>query len=123
MCCLDVGQYKGKEILSGVHTGQGDVNTSDADFDDRADFKQASPDCSCLGTGHARAFESASAQLIDQHVGHGREVQTELIGSHCMATGPIREHIQLLLLYSIFHVTACTVDFLVEPFGVSFFLG
>jgi len=54
--------------------------------------------------------EANPPQRLHQNVGRRTEQQTKLIGQESMATGSIREQVQLLFLDPILHLATLTVD-------------
>ncbi len=86
---IDMGQ---RELgLAGKARGHGKLDPSDTAADQGADLQELEADSAAGGIGEARVAERDPAQLVEQHVGHRREPQAELVGRHGRRRGAVGE--------------------------------
>ena len=58
--------------------------------------------------------ERDAPERCEQHVGHGGEPETELIGTHGFGRGAVCEEVELTLLDAVLYVAADAVELLVK---------
>ena len=91
-----------------------DCDSADADFDDSSNFEKRLSDRSGLCASHMGAPKAQATNDVDEDVGDGREVETELIAAHGLRAGPIGKEIELLLFDAVLHVASGAIDGFVE---------
>ena len=62
-------------------------------------------------------LETESTDGLEQHIGKARHEEAKLIGPPAVTTGAVSKQVELLLLDTVLHLTACTVDLVVEALG------
>lgn len=60
-------------------------------------------------------LESGLAQIDEEQIGEGRKPQTELVGTHRLATHPVGEEIELLFLDPVLGIAPRAIELPVEP--------
>ena len=78
-----------------------------------ANLQQAQTNGGNLSVSQFGGLQAQSAQAAHQHVGHGRQIQPQLIGAHGFGTDPVREQLELFF-DPVLHVAAGAVQFFVE---------
>ena len=98
-----------------VAAGEVQDDTPNADPHTSGHLEELQSQGGNLGLRQFGLRKTDTAEMLDEHVSRRSQQQAELIGPKGMATGPIGEESQLLLLDAILHVPAGGVEPVVDP--------
>ncbi len=96
------------------------MDSTEADLHLGANLKNFQSDGVTLSSGKLSPLKSDLSQLIHNHIGERREIQSELISSHGGRGSAVGKQIQLLLLNPVFHLSSSAVDLFIELTGFYF---
>src|SRR5438128_11462704 len=103
--------------------GHGDFDAPDTDSDQRADLEELKADGGAAGLGEPGGAKADATQRADEHIGHRREPEPELVGAHRSSRGAVGEQVELAFLDPVFHLAAGAVELLVERAGLDLWPG
>jgi len=92
----------------------GDLDAADRGGNLSADLEQFESDGTDGGPGQAGRLQRSAAQAFHQHIGERGHQEAELIGAEGVGGGAISKQVELLFLDAVFHLSASTVDLLIE---------
>ena len=90
------------------------MDTPHADPDQGADLEERQADGAAGGGGELGVGQADTPQGADQHIGHGGEPQSELVGAQGVGGGAVGEEVGLALLDAVLHLASCAIDRLIE---------
>lgn len=85
-----------------------------------ADLEQLHAYSAALGLVMSCSPKPASSQTLKQYAGKGRKVHPQLVRHHVMSGRAVREHIQLLSLDTVLHLSPRAAHILVKSLRVVF---
>src|SRR5215831_8251594 len=102
------------DISGGTGRCHPHFNPADAELHQSADLKQLETNGATRGVGKVRLIQADATQGAQQHVGHRRKPQAQLVSSHGSGRGTIGIKIELALFDPVLHIAAGTVDRLIK---------
>src|SRR5215468_6453380 len=102
------------DISGGTGRCHPDFNPADAEPHQSADLEQLETNGATRGVGKVRLIQADATQGAQQHVGHRRKPQAQLVSSHGSGRGTIGIKIELALFDPVLHIAAGTVDCLIK---------
>jgi len=116
--CAQVGPSPSESFPVGVSACQLQMNTPTTDLYPSSDLEEFETDLANGGLSQICAAQHLGPQHREQKMCKSREPKPQLIRSHPMGAGAIREEILLSFLDPVFHFSTGAVKLLVERGGV-----
>src|SRR5437879_7029226 len=110
---------RGKGGLVRTAGCHGELDTTDADGDERANFWQLAADGAATGIGQVGRLQRDAAQALEQNVGHRSKPQPQLVGLQGSGGRTVSEQVHLALFDAVLHFAAGAIDLFVETAAIA----